>query len=90
LQKKHRINGLTDKHKAQFAAFCRNYGSWGSGKIKYTEWNLELIRAMVDDMSPWWDDLKDGFDKTIKYINETIDIEVGNLGAEASSKKPIL
>jgi hypothetical protein len=81
---------LTDKHKDQFAAFCRNHGSWGSGVIDYTEWNLELIRAMVDDMSPWWDDLKDGFDKTIKYINETIDIEVGTLGAEANSKKPTL
>ncbi len=39
---------------AQIARFCANYGSWGSGKVPYTEWNLELIRSMADTMSLWW------------------------------------
>ena len=40
---------------AQIARFCANYGSWGRGKILYTEWNLELIKPMVCTMSSPWD-----------------------------------
>jgi hypothetical protein len=40
---------------AQVAGFCRNYGSWGSAKVPFTEWNLELIESMVDTMTSWWD-----------------------------------
>jgi hypothetical protein len=40
---------------AQFARFCANEGSWGNGKVPFTEWNLELINSMADTMSSRWD-----------------------------------
>ncbi|PVH75179.1 hypothetical protein DL98DRAFT_658308 [Cadophora sp. DSE1049] len=43
-------------HHTQIAGFCRNYGSWGSGKVPYTEWNLDLIRYMIDAMAMCWED----------------------------------
>ncbi|KIM94328.1 hypothetical protein OIDMADRAFT_149423 [Oidiodendron maius Zn] len=39
----------------QISRFCANYGSWGRGKILFTEWNLELINPMVCTMSSQWD-----------------------------------
>lgn len=40
---------------AQIARFCANDGSWGSDKVRFTEWNLELINSMVNTMSSRWD-----------------------------------
>lgn len=45
---------------------------------------------MVDDMSRRWDHLRDGFDKTNKYINDTINIEVGDLAARVKGTRPCL
>lgn len=42
-------------HSSQISRFCANYGSWGRGKILFTEWNLELINPMVCTMSSQWD-----------------------------------
>lgn len=40
---------------AQIARFCANDGSWGGVKVRFTEWNLELINSMVNTMSSRWD-----------------------------------
>ncbi|CZR67592.1 uncharacterized protein PAC_17491 [Phialocephala subalpina] len=44
----------TDMPEAQVGCFCRRYGSWGSPKVLFREWNQDLIDSMVDDMSSWW------------------------------------
>ncbi|KAH6696399.1 hypothetical protein BKA61DRAFT_683102 [Leptodontidium sp. MPI-SDFR-AT-0119] len=41
-------------HPTQIGCFCRRYGSWGSPKVPFREWNQDLIDPMVDDMSSWW------------------------------------
>jgi hypothetical protein len=81
------MNGLTDTHEAQIAAFCRHYGSWSSPKVRYTEWNLELIESMVDDMSRRWDHLNEGFEKTFDCIEDAINTEVDKLAAGVKGTK---
>jgi hypothetical protein len=76
------IHAYTDSHEATIGAFCRNYGSWETAKVPYREWNLELIEAMVVDMSLAWDRLSEGFDDTVDYINDAIKTEVRKIGSE--------
>jgi hypothetical protein len=64
---------------AQVAAFCRNYGSWGSDKVEYTEWNLEIIDAMVDDMLEWWESLASAFKEKLKGVETFVVAELNML-----------
>jgi hypothetical protein len=57
---------------AQIAGFCRNYGSWGSPKVEFTEWNVELIESMVDTMAPWWESHAERSADTLVELQKTI------------------
>ncbi|CZR60546.1 uncharacterized protein PAC_10442 [Phialocephala subalpina] len=48
------VNSWNALHHTQVAAFCRNNGSFSSPKVPYTEWNMELIAPMVEEMTPRW------------------------------------
>jgi hypothetical protein len=59
-------------------------GSWGSNRVEYTEWNLQLIERMVDDMSPWWVTLNEEFVESLEDVNTIV---TGGLDALVSEVK---
>ncbi|KAI9698042.1 MAG: hypothetical protein M1836_004395 [Candelina mexicana] len=66
-------------HHSRFAAICRGNGSYQIPGGSFVEWNLEVIKMMTQDMSPWWDALRKSCNVIIKAVEDIIQQKIENM-----------